>query len=394
MYFTFPSTAAAGWAHHHAKRHGHHGSRAAPQRRKAGARGLCARPRHGGPVPRRWLCPGSTLEPSPEPEQARDPAQTRCLRTDGSSTTASSAAAGARATEGAASAADSEQAVQRLMAAGRGKEGVGGPAPLPPAGLPALTVQTRPQNRPRVRRQRAASRPAPTSRGRVRPMRRPGDARSGRRAPPLPGLAGLGGGLDMAVAGPSADGEAAIGEAAIGCPRAGWGGRRRKPSPGSRERCTAGGGGQGEEGKAAGGGREGRVLPAAPPSGCRRRFHSPRRDPANPRARRGSASPLSSPCPSPAGAAAGGARGTGSGLRRRPMGARGWGGAAAGRVKRWGSRPRGGWRRRGPRSAGEYLRGGGRAAPWREPAAPVGCELPRPGRVTGTSCPAGAGPPR
>lgn len=55
----------------------------------------------GVPSPGDGSLPGA-LEGSPEPEQARDPAQTRCLRDEGSSTNASSAAAGAGAARGAA----------------------------------------------------------------------------------------------------------------------------------------------------------------------------------------------------------------------------------------------------------------------------------------------------
>ncbi|XP_074992324.1 nicotinamide riboside kinase 1 isoform X2 [Calonectris borealis] len=62
------------------------------------------------------------------------------------------------------------------------------------------------------------------------------------------------------------------------------------------------------------------------------------------------------------------------------MEARGGGGAAAGSVK---LRPRVGWRRRGPRTVGHTCGA----------ARPVGCEAPRPGRVTGASSPAGAAPP-
>lgn len=72
------------------------------------------------------------------------------------------------------------------MAAGRGKEGAGGPAP---AGLPILTAQTRLPNRPRVSRQRAAPRPAPASPG-WRGGRGGGwGAAAGRASGPLPYLA-------------------------------------------------------------------------------------------------------------------------------------------------------------------------------------------------------------
>lgn len=93
------------------------------------------------PAQGRGAAPAVAL-PSPKPLQAQDPARTRSPRAEGSSASPSSGVAGAAGTEGAASPGDTEQAVRRLMAAGRGREGVGGPALPPPAGLSALTAQT------------------------------------------------------------------------------------------------------------------------------------------------------------------------------------------------------------------------------------------------------------
>lgn len=135
----------------------------------------------------------------------------------------------------------------------------------------------------------------------------------GRRSPPLPGLAGLGGGLDMAGAGPSTHGDAARRRsAAYKQDRgAGQGGRRCRPSLGSRSgarRAAAGGRkGGGEGGRAEPGGREEPVLRATPPTGGHWRFASPSQGPANPRARPSPAPPLSS-LPLPAAAGAGGAQ--------------------------------------------------------------------------------------
>lgn len=221
---SFPSRAAASWACHHDKRHGHHSSQATPQRSKACARqGSCpgdgsalghsrtfskAIAGAGSRSDTKPPCRGQLHEPLPRGRW--------CYRHRRGCLTRRHRASSAEVNGG---------------RAGKGK----GRRRCPAAPGRAVCSDS-PNLTPKPSTCQQAAGGSVSHTDFVRLVRCQGNGGPGRRAPPLPGLAGLGGGLDMVRAGPSTDEEAA-GRRSAACERsrgAGRGGKRRKPSPGYR----------------------------------------------------------------------------------------------------------------------------------------------------------------
>lgn len=288
-YASSPRTATAARARHDSKCH-----RRAPRQEQGRGKRALPSPRHGEPVPGRWLRLGSTGEPSPELERARGPAQTRRLRQPPW-----------LSSHGRGSPARRHRACGAEVHGGGVRSGTEGRlCPLLP--WPGLRLRAQTRNPSHSRAGSSALRRAPHSED--------GPGRSVLRSP---GLAGFGGGLDMADL--STDGGAARRRRAAGA-RVSGGRRRyeRRQCPGAARQRR-----QQPVGRA-------RPRPAPSAPARRGRCHGPARHAANQRAPRHEARPLPSPRSARAPGAAQAAR-PGPGGPRDGVGFGGCGGAAPGK---------------------------------------------------------------